>query len=268
MKVGIVGNGVVGKATSTLFKNKELFIYDIDPLKSYPSNIQIEDLKYVDIIFICVPTPSNSNGSCNIDIVTKVVTQLKYFCLDIPIVIRSTVPPGTCKQLDVFFMPEFLTEKNWKEDFRSCETWILGVNNNDILNTKFKTIIKTILDRAKDEGIIVSNRTLYMKTEEAELVKYVRNTFLAVKVSFFNEIYRFCEKREINYENVVSASILDSRIGSSHTKVPGPDGLFGYGGHCLVKDISALQFEFEKSSINSHILKASIQRNKIDRNDQ
>ena len=72
------------------------------------------------------------------------------------------------------------------------------------------------------------------------MVKYLTNSFLATKVSFANEIYQVCEKLNIDYDKVVEYATLDDRLGKSHWNVPGPDGDFGFGGHCLPKDLSYL----------------------------
>ena len=74
----------------------------------------------------------------------------------------------------------------------------------------------------------------------AEMVKYLTNSFLATKVSFANEIYQICDKLKVDYDKVVEYAVLDDRLGKSHWAVPGPDGDFGFGGHCLPKDLSAL----------------------------
>ena len=72
------------------------------------------------------------------------------------------------------------------------------------------------------------------------MVKYFTNCFLATKVSFANEIYQICEKLDIDYDKVVEYAKYDERIGYSHLNVPGPDGDFGFGGHCFPKDLNAL----------------------------
>ena len=72
------------------------------------------------------------------------------------------------------------------------------------------------------------------------MVKYLTNTFLSVKVSFANEIYQLCNKLEIDYDKVVEYATLDPRLGDSHWSVPGPDGDFGFGGHCFPKDLAAM----------------------------
>ena len=105
--------------------------------------------------------------------------------------------------------------------------------------------------------------------KEAEMIKMFKNCILATKVSFCNEIYKFCEKNNINYEIVRNLATNDSRINNSHTNVPGHDGKFGYGGTCFPKDISSLRHEMKIANIESPILDAVIHRNiNIDRVEQ
>ena len=81
--------------------------------------------------------------------------------------------------------------------------------------------------------------------KHAEMVKYFTNTFLATKVSFANEMYNICEQIGIDYDKVVEYAIYDERLGKSHWAVPGPDGDFGFGGHCFPKDLSAIINKFD-----------------------
>ena len=113
------------------------------------------------------------------------------------IVIRSTVPPGTSKSLGVSFMPEFLTEANANKDFCNNSLWILG--DGDSIK------LQQLLTNAKSENIIVFDKLEQMSSTEAEMVKYVRNAFLSVKVSFFNEVFDACEVRGCNFEAVRTA---------------------------------------------------------------
>ena len=93
------------------------------------------------------------------------------------------------------------------------------------------------------------------------MIKYFRNTFLSVKVSYCNEIYEYCKLKNINYETVRKIAATDKRIGLSHTEVPGPDGKFGFGGTCFPKDINGLVFDMKKNNMNSIILNSAINRN-------
>jgi len=230
--LGLIGNGFVGGAARQLecSKNK-VIVFDIDPQKCVPLGTTLNDVAVADIVFVAVPTPSKKDGTCHTDIVVSVVKELKKANAAANIVIRSTVPPGTSKSLGVSFMPEFLTEANANKDFCNNPLWILGGGDSIKL--------QQLLTNAKSENIIVSDKLEQMSSTEAEMVKYVRNAFLSVKVSFFNEVFDACGVRGCNFEAVRTAVGADPRIGMCHTLVPGPDGLRGFGGHCFPKDVAA-----------------------------
>jgi len=269
-KIGIIGNGFVGKATNLLTnKNITSLIYDKNPELCLPKNTILEDLNQCDIIFICVPTPMKEDGSINLDIVESVVKDLKLkIKKNIFIVIRSTVLPGTCLKLETFFMPEFLTEKNFEEDFRNCKEWIFGLSENQEKNILFKKYINELFKCAFKENCIYYNKLTFVQSFEAEMIKYMRNTFLATKVAFCNEIYDYCYQNNIDYYLVKKIAFSDRRIGLSHTDIPGPDGKFGFGGTCFPKDCYALLKDFEQKGIPNYILKNVLERNnKVDRID-
>ena len=96
-----------------------------------------------------------------------------------------------------------------------------------------------------------------------EMVKYLTNSFLATKVSFANEIYQVCEKLNIDYDKVVEYATLDDRLGKSHWNVPGPDGDFGFGGHCLPKDLSALIYLAMNLDTETNVLNAVEETNDV-----
>lgn len=276
---GIIGNGFVGQATQILKSSKvEMLIYDISPEKCVPIGTTLQDLLKCDIIFISVPTPMDKNGKNYMGIVTGVVDQIKslnnYDIMKNHIVIRSTVLPGLSSKMDCFFMPEFLTEKNWPTDFYNCKNWIFGLlGDYNIYNNKrnehFQEKMVELIENAYTENKIKYKNCMFVKNEEAEMIKYFRNTFLALKVSYSNELYDYCEAKGINYDIVQSIGSLDPRIGESHTKVPGHDGKRGFGGTCFPKDTSALLRDFEDSNVPCFILKGAVERNnKIDRNEQ
>lgn len=269
MRIGIVGNGFVGKATQ-LLKNKdvEIVVYDKDPNLCEPIGLELPDLLDCDIVFVSVPTPMNKDGSVYTCIVDSVVEDLKSVGYDGFIVVRSTVPPGTCDRLGVYFMPEFLTEKNYQDDFVSNPDWVYGLlgESKDAL---FKTKISQLIDTCYRAGCIRSDKISYLTNKEAEMVKYFRNTFLAVKVSYCNEIYQLCKKTGIDYDKVSQVACRDSRIGLSHTSVPGPDGRFGFGGTCFPKDTMGLLTWIEENGGESCVLKSAIKRNReIDRKEK
>ena len=88
------------------------------------------------------------------------------------------------------------------------------------------------------------------------MIKYFTNCFLATKVSFANEIYGICQKLELDYDKVIEYSLGDKRIGNSHLNVPGPDGDFGFGGHCFPKDLSAIIKLSEDLGSTNNLLKS------------
>ena len=207
----------------------------------------------------------NKDGSVYTGIVKSVLNDLEKINFSNFIVIRSTVPPGTSDALNCYFMPEFLTEKNFAQDFINNPLWIYGLLNKNSDELFKKTIIKMI-NLAYTNNCIKSNNIKFMLNKEAEMVKYFRNTFLSVKVSYCNEIYEYCQKKGINYENVRSIAALDKRIGLSHTIVPGHDGKFGFGGTCFPKDTSGILSDMKKHNMKSYILESAIHRNEeVDR---
>lgn len=267
MIIGIIGNGYVGKATSILASSKtDVIIYDKDPDKCSHVGLLIPNLaEYCDFVFVCVPTPMNHDGSCSTLIVSKVVHELMDYGYDSErIIIRSTVPVGTSRSLGTMFMPEFLTEKNWVNDFRNQDRWILGSNKR---NEDLRDGVFSIFKQAHADGALLKAPEMkFATTEEAELIKYVRNCFLATKVSFFNEIYRFCEAKEIDYDKVKELVVMDERVNDSHTQIPGPDGKFGFGGTCFPKDMHALLHQLNNAGLESHVVSACLRRNNnIDR---
>ena len=275
LNVGIIGNGFVGNATSQLKTDEiNVFIFDIDPDKCQPKNVTLEQLcSCCDIFFICLPTPMKQDGSCHLGIIEGVVKEMEQY-LDFnktPVVIRSTVPVGTAEKFNCFFMPEFLTEANARQDFKNTNCWIFGLKEiGEKQNYNFQNeIIPFILESNLSAKNIASSDTLFVSTKEAEAIKLFKNTFLAVKVGFCNEFFRFCEANSINYDTVIEGSTMDPRITKSHTTVPGPNGKFGFGGTCFPKDISSLQYQLSSVNVPSPIVDAVIERNNmLDRKEQ
>ena len=240
MRIGIVGQGYVGTAVRTVFKKHyDVSTYDINKELSTCETLH-ELVNTTDIVFVCVPTPMNPDGSCNLDIVNSVVRDINKTVnagQDGKIVaIKSTVPPGTtdrlnkeCEHISVIFNPEFLTEANFIEDFRNQSRIIIGGVR------PATTKLRQVYSLAFPDATIVKTGS-----KTAEMVKYMTNTFLATKVSFANEMYNICSRLDIDYDKVVEYSTYDERLGKSHWAVPGPDGKMGFGGSCFPKDINAL----------------------------
>tara|TARA_B100001094_G_scaffold316877_1_gene358629 strand:- start:1143 stop:1958 length:816 start_codon:yes stop_codon:yes gene_type:complete len=269
MKLGIIGNGFVGSATQIL-KNDNIstIVYDKDPLKCSPEKTTMKEIVECDIIFICVPTPMNEDGSCNLNIVESVIKDLNQLCNfdEKLIVLRSTVTPGTSDKYNTYFMPEFLTERNYVNDFINNKNWIFGLKGTEQDNL-FKQTVEDMIKISYTSGNINYNKITFKMNKEAEMIKLFRNNFLSVKVSFCNEIYDYCKLKNINYENVIETAATDDRIGLSHTLVPGPDGKRGYGGTCFPKDISNTLFDMKLNGMKPYILESSFNRNKeLDRN--
>jgi nucleotide sugar dehydrogenase len=251
MNLGIIGQGFVGNAVYEKFK-KFFKVYTYD-LVSELCNSSYDDLiKNCKIIFVCIPTPMNEDGSCNVELVREVLSRLNQETKAV-IVNKSTVIPGTTKEfneqfknLEIVFNPEFLTERNAIEDFNSQERIILGGPRP--ATTELKQIYSAVFPNAH---VIKTGST------HAEMIKYFTNSFLATKVSFANEIYELCGALDLDYDKVVEYSTLDKRLGNSHLAVPGPDGDFGFGGHCLPKDLSAIIKMSDKLGITNNVLKAT-----------
>ena len=261
LRIGIVGNGYVGGATSLLKCDRtEIYVYDTHESKCIPEGLKFEELGLCNIVFICVPTPSKPNGECHTDIVSGVIEKLKSLDECPYIVVKSTVPVGFCEEHGVNFMPEFLTEKSWKNDFSENKDWIFGVH--DSKDKHLPQLMKHLLRNAYREKKIKYAPSIYFtNTKTAELCKYVRNCFLATKVSFFNEIFSFCENKNIDFEFLRELICLDPRIGESHTDVPGHDGKKGFGGTCFPKDMNSLAVQLKKNNVPSYVLDAAIGRN-------
>lgn len=271
MKIGVIGNGFVGKATCTLSCDEvDLLCYDIDPSLCSPKGCTLNMISECDLIFISVPTPMREDGSCYLRILESVIDDLsKIRSLDdILVIIRSTVPPGTSDRLNCFFMPEFLTEKNYLMDFKNCPQWIFGLKGNS-QDQLFRVKIKELFSLSHKHGKIKEKGCKFLLNKESEMTKLFRNAFLATKVSFCNEIYDYCLSEGINYDNMIELACDDKRITHSHSAVPGHDGKRGFGGTCFPKDINNLLNLMKNNNVESFILKNVIERNqKHDRNEK
>ena len=262
MKIGIIGQGFVGNAIYQKFKEfYDVFTYDLDSEKC---NDTEQGVLNNDIVFICLPTPMNGDGTCNVNLVEKAVKRCFDFGVTKTVVIKSTITPGTTQRLndeyptlDVVFNPEFLTERNAVKDYENQSRIILGGPRPST------TILKAIFSKVFPNAQIIKTDSTH-----AEMVKYLTNTFLSVKVSFANEIYQICEGLGVDYDKVVEYATYDERLGHSHWNVPGHDGDFGFGGHCFPKDLSALISLAKDLNINENVLSATKQTNNQVRSDR
>ena len=263
MIIGIIGQGFVGNAVYQKFKNYfNVLTFDLDNSKC--NSTEDELFEKSEIIFVCLPTPMNNDGSCNIDIVEGVIKKIDEKTKNKIVIIKSTVPPNTTNTLNskynnvtVAFNPEFLTERNAVEDYENQGRIILGGPR------PATTILKQVFSKVFPKAEIIKTDSTH-----AEMVKYLTNTFLSVKVSFANEIYQLCNKLNIDYDKVVEYATHDERLGNSHWSVPGHDGDFGFGGHCFPKDLSALISLTNELGTLNNVLNATKQTNDIVRNDR
>ena len=263
MIVGIIGNGFVGKATFQLkCKDIDILAYDINPDSCVPKGLVLADMYKCEIVFISVPTPMSKNGSCHLNIIESVLKDLASIDYKGFIVLRSTVPVGTCDKLNCYFMPEFLTEKNFIDDFINNKDWMFGLLGKPE-DEQMKEKISTLFSLAHANDRIKHNNLHFITNKEAEMIKMFKNCYLATKVSFCNEIYQFCEQKQVDYEVVRALSTADERILPSHSRVPGHDGQRGFGGTCFPKDTSSLRYEMQQANMTPYILNAIIERNEL-----
>jgi UDPglucose 6-dehydrogenase len=255
--IGIIGQGFVGTAVNEgLAKHFNIETYDI--VKDSTCNDVTELAKKSDVVFVCLPTPMQEDGECHINIVENTLLGLDIIDECKTIVVKSTIPPGTTdtwntkfKNIQIVFNPEFLTESNSIEDYKNQNRIILGGPKSAT------TKVKRIFAKAFPKVPIIRTGASY-----AEMVKYVTNTFLATKVSFANEMYQICKGLDIDYDKVIEYAKHDDRLGYSHWDVPGPDGDFGYGGHCFPKDVLALiQVAITSAGILPNMLIATNKKN-------
>lgn len=247
----IVGYGYVGTAVASIFFKKDSTTI-VDPKFN---NIKIKDLKNrkFDIVFVCVDTPKGDNFLT----LNSVLKDLnKYMIKNTIVCCKSTATPEfysnsekKYNNIKVLYSPEYLSHWNNVEDFKNQEFIIMG--GDSYYGKLACSILLTRLKKIKE------TRLTDIKT--AALIKYSENAFLALKVTFANEIYKIHKKIKCTskFEDFTEMLGLDKRIGTSHFQVPGRDGKFGWGGHCYNKDNS----EFANFS-NSELMKFVIELNK------
>ena len=247
MKLGIVGHGFVGTAVDHGF-TRDVQKFIVDP--KHNSTNTIEDLiKFKpDATFVAVPTPQLETGECNTEILEGVMQQLNN-AKGLLVIVKSTVPAyklqsikEQCVDLRIVYNPEFLTEKNYIEDFRNPSMHVFGGINADT----------DAVEKLYDEHSECADCPVY-KTDivTASMVKYCINSFLATKVTFMNEMYDVLKNAQGTDWNTFSKIIqTDPRIGKTHMKVPGNDGQRGYAGSCFPKDTNALAW-FAREILNT-----------------
>ena len=268
MNIAVIGAGYVGQVVSACLTTQEhnVTIYDIDhnklrSLQQATPTIHEEGLKPIlekavkngtyttqkdlekvvkdaEVLFLCVGTPSNKDGSVNLTYHFTAVEELKpYVTQNQTIIIKSTVPSGTAKQTKkrlttnnehpaVLSNPEFLKEGTAVDDFLNPDRIVVGGQNQKHTRKIANNVYGSI---AQETTVFITDNA------SAELAKYAANSFLATKISFINEIARLCEKVGANVDDVAKGMSLDNRI---------QDAFFGagvgYGGSCFPKDVKGL----------------------------
>lgn len=299
MSIAVIGQGFVGGSLTTVFSERGETVYVYDKLgkvssggigcferpvtreviipKSIPEFVrECESTPgFSGVYFVCVPTPMFEDGSSDTSIVEDVLDLISSapYVSDSPkriAVIKSTVPPGSTERwnrrfndsdVHIVFSPEFLTEASALDDMRGQSRIVLG-GPRPYINT-----VRNIFMRAFPKVPIVKT-----SSTTAEMVKYVSNCLLAVKVSFSNEMAQICESLDsdglnVDYDKVVEYAKFDKRLGETHWSVPGPvpthDGRYvrGFGGHCFPKDINALMSVARQYGINPTVMQAAWDKN-------
>ena len=226
-KILIVGHGFVGKAVDYGFSHPDVEKEIVDP--KYGTDLDSIDITLYDCAFVCVPTPMGHDGAIDCSIIDNTLGKLKHANL---IVVKSTVTPDIVDKwpMNVVYNPEFLTEKSANEQFVDPPFHILGGD---------RWATKRVEELFTKHSLCNPCPVYHMTKQEASFVKYTINTFLSMKVTFFNQLYDAISQTDANFATVIKAVAADTRIGPSHTKVPGFDGKQGFGGACFPKDVSA-----------------------------
>ena len=291
MNIAIVGTGYVGLVTGTTLAELGNTVYcvDIDETKVenmkngivpiyepgleevFHRNINAnrlffttqlkEALDQCKIIYLALPTPPDEDGSADLSYVIGVANQIGELMTDYKVIVnKSTVPVGTADKVritisaktnipfDVVSNPEFLREGFAVEDSMNPARIIVGSSSD-----KAKDIMSKIYQPFTNTGVPI----IFMDEKSSELTKYAANSFLAVKITFMNEIANYCEKVGADVDKVRLGMGSDDRIGHRFL-FPG----IGYGGSCFPKDVKALIKSGKEENFNFQILNATEEVNK------
>ncbi|MDZ4278065.1 MAG: hypothetical protein U1B78_02885, partial [Dehalococcoidia bacterium] len=227
--IGVMGVGVVGGAVQNFFEREGHAPRVYDPNRDLGTERSIND---ADVVFICVPTPYKAEAGFDDSALESAVSLLDGSKV---VVIKSTVLPGTTEayqsrypQHCFLFNPEFLRQAHARDDFLRPDRQLVGYT------AQSRHLAESILSM-----LPAAPFARVMAAREAEMAKYMTNAFLALKVTFANEIFDLCTALDIDYDVAREAVVADERIGPTHFDVL-DSGYRGYGGKCLPKDTKAL----------------------------
>lgn len=269
MKISIIGLGFVGNAMYESFSNKtnelklDYTIYGYDKYKNNGIGNLLDCLNS-DIIFTALPTLYDEM-TCGYDNspTHEIINQLLELGYDKTIVIKSTVEPlftetlsNSIKSINFIHNPEFLTARTAYNDFHNQKHIVLGLSTN-CSDESFNIVKQFYSSLYPDASLSICTST------ESECMKIFCNSFYAVKVQYFNELYDLSSKLGANYDTIVELMIKNGWINPMHTKVPGPDGKLSFGGLCLTKDTYALLSFMKKNDTHHNILEACINERNI-----
>lgn len=244
MHVGIIGLGMVGSAVQHGMKRigRRVTGYDIKQ-----QNTSLTDVLPCDIIFVCVPTPSREDGSCDTSIVEGVVSELAKAGYKGLVTIKSTVEPGTTDKLAkkypglrLAFCPEFLRERAQYVDFVEYQyVCIIGAyteKDYELLRDVHGSLPKSFS---------------YMKPLEAELSKYFWNVFNALRIVYANQFYDVAKAVGADYQAIKNALVKHPNIPDVYLEAN--ENFRGFGGNCLPKDTSAFAQYAKKILVGSDL---------------
>jgi UDPglucose 6-dehydrogenase len=246
MKIGIAGLGIIGSALKYALEKINHQVYVHDPKLK---NTHLSDLVEMDMIYVCVPTPSMEDGACNTSIVEKVVDELQELQYNGIIVIKSTVAPGTTEKLIerykndyICFCPEFIRERCAISDM---------VENHELLavGTTNKYVYENVV---KSHGKYPKNLRQLSPTE-AELLKYYSNCYNTLKVVFANQMFDLAQHLHADYSRIKEAFVCRKTtidmyldVNNNFKKASGP---------CLPKDLAAIRALIEQNNLNIPLFK-------------
>jgi len=230
-----VGLGHVGRITQDLlgFAGSTVIGYDRSSGDAYPTH----DFASCDFIVVCVNTPSQIDGSADLSQIDAAFAELPE---SVPVILRSTVPPGSCEQLasihrrEVIFWPEYLGEsrfasQDWAKFGRGSAFQVLGSRPGGVLDAFVEHLGEILGPEVRIHRVGL---------REAELIKYMENCYFAMKVTFVNEFRKVAEHLGADWHDVREGWLLDPRVERDHTAAF--RSFPGYGGKCLPKDVSAI----------------------------